>query len=115
MGVVLVPVIDVLWAHGDFAPAGLYSIRKADSMTLDFLRGGELEHLPQFITSLAVGLLIGLERERSPAAKAGLRTFALVALFCNGRSHAVRRNRHAMGTDRRLAGRRPDDHCRVLA
>ena len=50
-------------------------------MTLDFLQGGELEHLPQFITSLAVGLLIGLERERSPAAKAGLRTFALVALF----------------------------------
>ena len=28
-----------------------------------------------------MGLLIGLERERSPAAKAGLRTFALVALF----------------------------------
>ena len=50
-------------------------------MTLDFLQGGELEHLPQFITSLAVGLLIGLERERSPAAKAGLRTFALVSLF----------------------------------
>ena len=45
-------------------------------MTLDFLQGGELEHLPQFITSLAVGLLIGLERERSPAAKAGLQTFA---------------------------------------
>ena len=31
--------------------------------------------------SLAIGLLIGLERERSPAAKAGLRTFALTALF----------------------------------
>lgn len=41
----------------------------------------ELQHLPAFLTSLAVGLLIGLERERSPAAKAGLRTFALVALF----------------------------------
>ena len=50
-------------------------------MNIDFLRGGELEFLPRFITSLAVGLLIGLERERSPAAKAGLRTFALVALF----------------------------------
>ena len=50
-------------------------------MTIDFLQGGELEYLPRFITSLAVGLLIGLERERSPAAKAGLRTFALVALF----------------------------------
>lgn len=35
----------------------------------------------QFLTSLAVGLLIGLERERHPEAKAGLRTCALVALF----------------------------------
>ena len=50
-------------------------------MTIDFLQAGELEYLPRFITSLAIGLLIGLERERSPAAKAGLRTFALVALF----------------------------------
>ena len=50
-------------------------------MNIDFLRGGDLEYLPRFITSLAIGLLIGLERERSPAAKAGLRTFALVALF----------------------------------
>lgn len=33
-----------------------------------------------FVISLAIGLLIGLERERSPAAKAGLRTFSLVAL-----------------------------------
>jgi uncharacterized membrane protein (DUF4010 family) len=33
-----------------------------------------------FIISLAIGLLIGLERERTPAAKAGLRTFSLVAL-----------------------------------
>ncbi len=40
-----------------------------------------LEFLPAFIISLALGLLIGLERERSPAAKAGLRTFALVALL----------------------------------
>ena len=31
--------------------------------------------------SLGIGLLIGLERERNPAAKAGVRTFALVALF----------------------------------
>jgi uncharacterized membrane protein (DUF4010 family) len=35
----------------------------------------------QFLTSLAVGLLLGLERQRNPTAKAGLRTFALVALF----------------------------------
>lgn len=40
-----------------------------------------MEHLHAFATSLAIGLLIGLERERSAAAKAGLRTFALVALL----------------------------------
>jgi uncharacterized membrane protein (DUF4010 family) len=40
-----------------------------------------LEYVPAFATSLAVGLLIGVERERSPAAKAGLRTFSLVALL----------------------------------
>ncbi len=34
-----------------------------------------------FGASLVIGLLIGLERERSPAAKAGVRTFALVALL----------------------------------
>lgn len=33
-----------------------------------------------FATSLALGLLVGLERERHPGAKAGVRTFALVAL-----------------------------------
>lgn len=40
----------------------------------------ELRPLGAFLTSMALGLLIGLERERSPAAKAGLRTFTLVAL-----------------------------------
>ncbi len=35
----------------------------------------------RFGASLGIGLLIGLERERNPAAKAGVRTFALVALF----------------------------------
>lgn len=40
----------------------------------------ELEPLARFLTSMGLGLLIGLERERSPAAKAGLRTFTLVAL-----------------------------------
>ena len=49
-------------------------------MNLDWLAGQELERLPQFLTALAIGLLIGLERERKPTAKAGLRTFALVAL-----------------------------------
>ena len=39
-------------------------------------------HAPlKFLTSLALGLLLGLQRERTPSAKAGLRTFALVALF----------------------------------
>ena len=40
-----------------------------------------LDYLPAFLTSLAIGLFVGLERERSPAAKAGLRTFALTALL----------------------------------
>jgi uncharacterized membrane protein (DUF4010 family) len=40
-----------------------------------------VEYVPQFLTSLAIGLLIGLERERNPSAKAGLRTFTLVALL----------------------------------
>lgn len=50
-------------------------------METGFLQGSGIEALPQFLTSLAIGLLIGLERERTPSAKAGLRTFALVALF----------------------------------
>ena len=45
-----------------------------------FSQENGLQHLPAFLTSLAIGLLIGLERERSPAAKAGLRTFTLTAL-----------------------------------
>ncbi len=45
------------------------------------LQANGIEALPQFLTSLAIGLLIGLERERNPSAKAGLRTFALVTLF----------------------------------
>lgn len=50
-------------------------------MNSTFLPNGELEYFIEFATSLAIGLLIGLERQRSPAARAGLRTFALVALF----------------------------------
>jgi uncharacterized membrane protein (DUF4010 family) len=38
------------------------------------------ETLISFAVSLGIGLLIGLERERNPTAKAGVRTFALVAL-----------------------------------
>jgi len=50
-------------------------------MHTEFTLNGELAALPHFMTSLAIGLLIGLERERSPGSRAGLRTFALVALF----------------------------------
>jgi uncharacterized membrane protein (DUF4010 family) len=50
-------------------------------METSLLQGNGIEALPQFLTSLAIGLLIGLERERNPSAKAGLRTFTLVALF----------------------------------
>ena len=41
----------------------------------------EASPLLAFVASLAIGLLIGVERERNPAAKAGLRTFALTAVF----------------------------------
>jgi uncharacterized membrane protein (DUF4010 family) len=50
-------------------------------MTLDLQQSDALTPLAAFLTSLALGLLIGLERERNPSAKAGLRTFALVAMF----------------------------------
>jgi uncharacterized membrane protein (DUF4010 family) len=40
-----------------------------------------LEDVQAFATSLAIGLLIGLERELKPDPKAGLRTFALVGLL----------------------------------
>ena len=33
-----------------------------------------------FALSAGVGLLVGLERERNPSAKAGVRTFALIAV-----------------------------------
>ncbi len=41
----------------------------------------ELQVPLQFLTSLAIGLLLGLNRQRNPGAKAGLRTCALVAMF----------------------------------
>ena len=50
-------------------------------MELAFFQGEGLDAIPQFVTSLSIGLLIGLERERNPSAKAGLRTFALVAIL----------------------------------
>ncbi|MBT9614387.1 MAG: MgtC/SapB family protein [Burkholderiales bacterium] len=50
-------------------------------MHIPFLNDPDIGHLFTFATSLALGLLIGLERERNPNAKAGLRTFALTALL----------------------------------
>ncbi len=49
-------------------------------MNIAWLAEQRLEDLPQYLTALGIGLLIGLERERNPTAKAGLRTCALVAL-----------------------------------
>jgi len=40
----------------------------------------ELDHLVRLLQSLGIGLLIGLERERREEARAGVRTFALIAL-----------------------------------
>ena len=50
-------------------------------MELGWLEGTDFAQLPAFAASLAIGLLIGLERERHPRARAGLRTFALIALL----------------------------------
>ncbi len=50
-------------------------------MDISGIQGNGFESLPQFLTSLAIGLLIGMERERNPSAKAGLRTFALVSML----------------------------------
>ena len=41
----------------------------------------DLEVLLRYGVALAIGLLMGLERERNPSARAGLRTFALTGLF----------------------------------
>jgi len=50
-------------------------------MNVPVIDGPNIEHLATFATSLALGFLIGLERERNPSARAGVRTFALTALF----------------------------------
>ncbi len=41
----------------------------------------EADAIYAFVVSLGIGLVLGLERERRPQAKAGLRTFALTALL----------------------------------
>jgi uncharacterized membrane protein (DUF4010 family) len=51
----------------------------------------ELQVLPRYLVALAIGLLMGLERERNPSAKAGLRTFALTALLGALASHLAER------------------------
>lgn len=48
----------------------------------DILSASEGFEIPLvFLTSLGIGLLLGLQRQRTPSAKAGLRTFALVAVL----------------------------------
>jgi uncharacterized membrane protein (DUF4010 family) len=64
--------------NSSFVTGRTYSSKDMENI---FLLNNGVEALPQFLTSLAIGLLIGLERERTPSAKAGLRTFALVAIF----------------------------------
>ena len=41
----------------------------------------DIDQLKAFAIALGIGLLIGLERERVPSARAGLRTFGLVGLL----------------------------------
>lgn len=41
----------------------------------------DLTIITRYLAAIALGLLMGLERERDPNARAGLRTFALTALF----------------------------------
>lgn len=48
---------------------------------LDFFDSAALDLALTFGIAIAVGLLLGLERERRPEAKAGLRTFALASLL----------------------------------
>jgi len=50
-------------------------------MDIFFAADSPFSQLFPFLISLGIGLLIGLERERNPRAKAGLRTFALTSLL----------------------------------
>lgn len=51
------------------------------NFSLESLGIQTLPEVNAFLTALAIGLLMGMERERNVTAKAGLRTFALVALL----------------------------------
>lgn len=59
-------------------------------MTPDFPT--DLSILVRYLAAVALGLLMGLERERNPAAKAGLRTFALTALFGAMAAHLAKKS-----------------------
>ena len=50
-------------------------------MDFDLPATDDLRIAVSLATSLAIGLMMGLERERRPDARAGLRTFALAALL----------------------------------
>jgi uncharacterized membrane protein (DUF4010 family) len=56
-------------------------MQTSELFDFSWLAAEGLDRLPHFLTSLGIGLLMGLERERNPTARAGLRTFALVALL----------------------------------
>ena len=72
----------------------------------DWLQEQGLQSLPEFFTALAIGLLIGLERERrkgqgATRESAGLRTFMVAALLAYALSPLVN------GLERLTAGRLP--------
>ncbi|MCX9156696.1 MgtC/SapB family protein [Niveibacterium sp. 24ML] len=48
---------------------------------MEFAHTQVLSNMQLLVISAGIGFLIGLERERNPAARAGVRTFTLVALF----------------------------------
>ena len=50
-------------------------------MDASFVLSDELATPFKLLTGLAIGLLLGMQREKTPSAKAGLRTFGLVGLF----------------------------------
>lgn len=56
-------------------------IRHEPIGTMDFIDTPALRPAFVFFASFAVGLLVGLERERRPETKAGVRTFALITAF----------------------------------
>ena len=84
-------------------------------MEMSLLQSSGVESLTQFLTSFAIGLLIGLERERNPSAKAGLRTFALVAVFGTLMALLSSKAGFSVATDRRNAGCGRNDRRRLPA